>query len=1115
MTSPIYNTSKTVSYTLSNNTVNNELDIGLVGDGYLGYGPVINTNLVKLLENFSNTTAPPNAIKGQLWYDSAKKLLKIYDGGFFSNVYTLPNDISVGNLTVDQDFVTANASVARLYTTTGIFWHANGNVYTGEAVAAGSDTQLQFNSGGILEGAYGLTTDGLNLTVGGTTTSQTANVGTVYISSNILWSNSVPYSTGIIVTPKGQSGSIQFNNGGEFAGANGLITNGSSLYVTGPLRVSGIDYPTTDGVNGQVLSTDGFGKLVWKTINTGTLTGSGEVTQLASFNTNTSLQGTLEINTNGQDITMSNGTLTAQNLILTFGATGSITFPDGTTQNTAAKFETGGVLGSGTTGQLAYFKTSNSLKSTAGITTNGSDMTINGTLSVASTPSAGIHAANKDYVDSILVISKSYTDSKIAPLPRFSDITAALDPYATKQFVLDQIGQIHLTGGTVGGTGSVNHFAVWNSTSTLQNSGSITTNGSDMTIGAGHLILPATPKDSTHATNKDYVDSAIQAALSGLTPAAAPVSSGISAAAGTANRLAFYNTELSIKSSGIIVNGNNITINDLSANDVTANNVTFNDVTASGITRLNRTIVSDLLYTDKLTVAGQWSEGVVGSLFAKITLGDDSTNISRSYVSSPGTPDSMDFALSGSTFFSLKTSGMDPVNGSTKNVKILYPLVFPDGSVQTTAAASAGTYSLPTASSSTLGGVKVDNTTIVINGNGVISAATGGLPVATNTVLGGVKVDATTINIDGTGVISARQYALPTASTTVLGGVKVDNSTITISSTGVISAATAGLPVASSTVLGGVKIGSGLTINNGVLSTSINNLQISYPSTIYAGETFSWGITGAKPNETWYATTTASTVPRYPASAGSVVTLPASGAATYSDGSYGGATGDVTVIFNFSQSGVFVKRLTILNKSVSNVQKFTSSGTWTKPAGYSSTSRVLIQVWGGGGHGGYVTGGGGGGYGEVWCSLGDLGSTQAVTIGAGGGVGQLSGGGPAGAGGPSSFWKVTATGGGGGYWGYGEAGSGQPGAGSEAGGVGAYGSQTDAGVDYVQAGNGWNGGGGGAGSSGTPFGTSVNGGAGGAFGQAGSVPGGGGGGGINSTLPGSGASGQTIVTVFP
>lgn len=64
-------------------TIDTSTELRFVGKNYAGYGEVQNENFLHLMENFANTNPPPKALEGQIWYDSANKKIRFYDGAKF------------------------------------------------------------------------------------------------------------------------------------------------------------------------------------------------------------------------------------------------------------------------------------------------------------------------------------------------------------------------------------------------------------------------------------------------------------------------------------------------------------------------------------------------------------------------------------------------------------------------------------------------------------------------------------------------------------------------------------------------------------------------------------------------------------------------------------------------------------------------------------------------------------------------------------------------------------------------------------------------------------------------------------------------------------------------
>ena len=73
----------------------NSTSLAIVGRNFAGYGELFNENFVHVLENFAHTVPPRSPMIGQLWYDTASKLLKVYNGtDFISSGGGVESDIS-------------------------------------------------------------------------------------------------------------------------------------------------------------------------------------------------------------------------------------------------------------------------------------------------------------------------------------------------------------------------------------------------------------------------------------------------------------------------------------------------------------------------------------------------------------------------------------------------------------------------------------------------------------------------------------------------------------------------------------------------------------------------------------------------------------------------------------------------------------------------------------------------------------------------------------------------------------------------------------------------------------------------------------------------------------
>ncbi len=291
---------------IADGTVNSTAtSLTLIGKNYAGYGIFLNENYIKLLENFTNSSAPTAPLTGQLWYDSTNALLKVYNGTIWKPISssasgsTQPSSPVTGDLWYDSAnaqlkvwsgsaFITVGPSYTTTSGTSGAvvetildsgaashvvvkFYISNtvvgilskDSTFTPQTSISGFTTIVPgFNLSSAIAGALFTgtvsnadTVDGINASQflrsdQATSSSYAVTVGSLLVGSDLTVATS---SGDVSVTNATSNKNLDFfiNKGGVstkaigITGTNGRVTLGNDLNVTGAANVTG---PTTLGV---------------------------------------------------------------------------------------------------------------------------------------------------------------------------------------------------------------------------------------------------------------------------------------------------------------------------------------------------------------------------------------------------------------------------------------------------------------------------------------------------------------------------------------------------------------------------------------------------------------------------------------------------------------------------------------------------------------------------------------------------------------------------------------------------------------------------------------------------------------------------------------------------
>ena len=187
--------------TIPDGTINTtSSSLGLPGRNYAGYGNVLDTNFIHIMESFADTTPPANPLRGQLWFNTST-------GSGGNTLYVCPTDGEAN----------ASAWLALTSTTSG------GAATFGSVTVTGNITANNVTASNVVTGASGVFT---NISVSGNANIATGNITTAIIGTT----NTAAITSGSATTAGAITGTWTISGGSS---GNSLIVANGNVYTSG------------------------------------------------------------------------------------------------------------------------------------------------------------------------------------------------------------------------------------------------------------------------------------------------------------------------------------------------------------------------------------------------------------------------------------------------------------------------------------------------------------------------------------------------------------------------------------------------------------------------------------------------------------------------------------------------------------------------------------------------------------------------------------------------------------------------------------------------------------------------------------------------------------------